>query len=116
MTPTLIMYSRTSSCPFIMVAKRVLNDHHVAYHEVYIDQDDALRQRVLDWTGFLSVPTLIVSDNGSLLPISAPAPLDKGRSPRGVDRGSMITEPSQDELTRWLHKHGLINEIENAEF
>jgi hypothetical protein len=29
-------------------------------------------------------------------------------SPRCADRGSMITEASEEELTRWLQKHGFI--------
>jgi hypothetical protein len=28
--------------------------------------------------------------------------------PRGVDRGSMITEATEDEITIWLHKHGFV--------
>lgn len=116
MTKTLVMYSRTTGCPYITLAKRVLNDHHVHYDEVYIDKDDTARERVLAWTGFLSVPTLVIANAGSVMPSSDPLPLESGRSPRGIDRGSMITEPSYDELARWLKKHGFISEIESAEF
>lgn len=108
MSRHIVMYSRTSPCPFVTTAKRVLNDHALDYREIYIDKDDAARQRVLDWTGFLSVPTIIVAEAGDILPPEAPAPLAKGASPRGIDRGVMITEASYDELSRWLHKHGFI--------
>lgn len=101
----LVMYSRTASCPFVTLAKRVLDDHKIAYREIYIDRDPEARQRVLDWTGFLSVPTLIVSENG-LLPVETPLPLPQGTSPRGIDRGDMITEPNLIQLTEWLEKHG----------
>jgi glutaredoxin len=110
MSKQLIMYSRTISCPFVTLAKRVLSDHAVDYRELYIDKDPEARQRVQTWTGFLSVPTLIVADEGETLPHAEPAPLPRGSSPRGIDRGSMITEPNIEELTRWLQRHGFIDE------
>jgi hypothetical protein len=56
------------------------------------------------------VPTLIVAEMGSLLPYEAPSPLAWGASPRGIDRGTMITEPNIEELTRWLRRHHFITE------
>ena len=105
MTKALVMYSRTSSCPFVTVAKRVLTEYKVPYQEIYIDRDPEARQRVLDWTGFLSVPTIIASEDG-VLPVEEPASLAKGTSPRGLDRGAMITEPNMVQLKAWLVKHG----------
>lgn len=113
MSKQLIMYSRTISCPFVTLAKRVLNDHAVDYRELYIDKDPEARQRVQAWTGFLSVPTLVVANEGEALPYLDPAPLAKGSSPRGIDRGTMITEPNIEELTRWLQRHGFIEEAVN---
>jgi glutaredoxin len=115
MTKELVMYARSSSCPFVTLAKRVLDDYHVAYREIHIDRDSEARQRVLDWTGFLSVPTLVVAEAGEDLPYEQEAPLEKGRSPRGIDRGTMMTEPSADDLTHWLQRHGFIDEIVAAE-
>lgn len=109
MTREIVMYLRTTPCPFVTTAKRVLNDHALDYREIFIDRDESARQRVLDWTGFLSVPTIIVAEQGEILPPEAPAPLPRGASPRGVDRGIMITEPGVQELTNWLHKHGFIS-------
>lgn len=106
----LVMYSRTYGCPFITLAKRVLADHALAYDEIMIDKDSDARQRVVDWTGFPSVPTLVVAPIGSSLPISPPTPLAPGSSPRGIDRGTMITEPNMAELTRWLVRHGFVPE------
>jgi glutaredoxin len=105
------MYSRTMSCPFVTLAKRVLKDYDVPYRELYIDKDDEARRRVLGWTGFLAVPTLVVAQPGDVLPIDEPSYLEKGRSPRGIDRGYMITEPNNDEFTVWLAKHGFIVEV-----
>ncbi len=107
MANELVMYSRTSSCPFVALAKRVLNEHHVHYREIFIDREPEARQRVMEWTGFLSVPTIIVSADG-VLPTDEPSPLAQGSSPRGIDRGAMITEPNVAQLTDWLHKHGFI--------
>jgi glutaredoxin len=111
MSKELVMYARSSSCPFVTLAKRVLDDYHVDYREIHIDRDSTARQRVLDWTGFLSVPTLVVAQTGEDLPYEQQSPLEKGRSPRGIDRGSMLTEPSANDLTQWLQRHGFIDEI-----
>jgi len=111
MTTELVMYARASSCPFVSLAKRVFDDYHVAYREIYIDRDEDARKRVLEWTGFLSVPTLVVARAGEDLPYEPQAPLAAGNSPRGIDRGTMITEPNIAELSQWLLRHGFIQEI-----
>lgn len=108
MPTELVMYSRTYGCPYITTAKRILQQEDVAYREIFIDKDAQARARVLEWTGFLSVPTLIVAHEGDNLPLDEPAPLPQGASPRGIDRGAMITEPSAEELRAWLQKHELI--------
>lgn len=105
----LVMYSRTTPCPFVSLAKRVLDAQKVEYREVHIDQNKLYEQRVLTWTGFLSVPTLVVARPGEELPYSEPAPLPKDASPRGINRGPMITEPSEDQLVNWLKEHGFLN-------
>jgi glutaredoxin len=110
MTRKLIMYSRRMGCPYISLAKRVLDDYALTYEELYIDQDTEARARVLHWTGFLSVPTLVVSHNGDHLPYEEPTPLPPGSSPRGINRGAMITEPNIEQLTSWLEQHGFIQE------
>ena len=104
----LVMYGRTSGCPFITVAKRVFNDYGLTYDEIMIDKDNEARRRVQDWTGFLAVPTIVVAEAGSILPYEEPAPLPRGDSPRGINRGSMITEPGIDGLTAWLRQHEFI--------
>jgi glutaredoxin len=104
----LVMYSRSYACPFVTTARQVLAQWQIPYREIYIDQDPAARENVLAWTGFLSVPTLIVAQPGDTLPLEAPQPLPKGASPRGIDRGAMITEPSARQFEDWLRKHGFI--------
>lgn len=108
MAKELVMYSRTYGCPYVTTAKRILQQENIVYREIFIDKDPQARDRVLRWTGFLSVPTLVISENGDGLPIEEPVPLAYGTSPRGIDRGAMITEPSSDEFVAWLRKHGLI--------
>ena len=103
----IVMYSRYTPCPFVRTAKRVLDREHIPYREIYIDQDSAAEQRVIQWTGFKSVPTIIVARLGEDLPYQEPAPLLTD-SPRGVDRGTMITEPGEVTLETWLRKHGFV--------
>ena len=104
----LVVYSRTRSCPYVRTAKRVFERENVEYREIFIDQDDIARDRVVEWTGFQSVPTLIVARPGEDLPYEDPTPLEPGSSPKGIDRGSMITEPGEIRLENWLRKHGFI--------
>lgn len=115
MTKQLVMYSRTTGCPFISVAKRVLDDYAISYQEIFIDKDMDARQRVLDWTGFLSVPTLVAAEMGDVLPYIEPPPLPAGSSPRGINRGAMITEASADQLKDWLLQNGFLNNADRIE-
>jgi glutaredoxin len=104
----LVMYSRTMGCPFITIARRVLEEQGVTYREIMIDRDSQARDRVLAWTGFLSVPTLVAAQWEDDLPYSEPAPLPHGLSPRGIHRGALITEPNARELMTWLGDHGFV--------
>ncbi len=106
----LLMYSRTSGCPFMTLAKRVLEDYHVPYREIFIDRDTDAMNHVLKWTGFRSVPTLVVARLGEDMPFSDYNTLEAGASPRGIDRGPMITEPNVTQLIAWLNKHGFITD------
>jgi glutaredoxin len=108
MEKELLMYTRTFGCPYVTIAKRVLHDLDIPYREIYIDKDPIARQRVRDWTGFLSVPTIVVVRVGEVLPISEPAPLPPNTSPQGIDRGAIITEPREQQLRDWLKKHGFL--------
>ena len=87
-TYELIMYSRSSPCPFVSLARRILERDQVPYRELFVDQDKEAERRVLEWgnSGFLSVPTLVIALPGNDLPIEPPMPLVKGGSPRGIDR------------------------------
>lgn len=111
MAHRLIFITRTFGCPMATLARRVLDDYGVAFEEVFYDTDPAWREKLLAWTGFLSVPTLFIADADSHppAPISPPTPLEAGASPRGIDRGAMITEPFEDELLAWLAKFGLVD-------
>ena len=104
----LIMYSRTIPCPDCERARQLLDDLAVPYREVMIDLDPAARGLVENLTGHHSVPTLVVARPGEGTPFPEPNPLEQGRSPRGVDRGTVITEPDMVSLRRWLMGHGFV--------
>src|SRR3990172_3067523 len=101
MPKELVIYSRSTGCPTIALVKRALKEHALPYRELFIDLDEQARERVRDWTGFLSVPTLIVAIPGEDMPCETPAPLEKGLSPRGLNRGAMISEPNVFQLLDW---------------
>jgi glutaredoxin len=107
-TKELVIYSRTLGCPGVHAVKRLLAVYEIAYRELYIDEDNAAREWLSNWVGFLSVPTLVMANAGENTPFEEPAPLTNGQSPRGVDRGTVITEPTNDELAAWLRKYGLM--------
>ncbi|MDZ4769524.1 MAG: glutaredoxin family protein [Chloroflexota bacterium] len=111
----IVMYSRSYGCPFITLAKRVLHDHALPYDEIMIDKDGDAKERVLEWTGFLSVPTIIVAPADGVLPIAPPTPLARGASPRGIDRDTLITEPAADTLLHWLTRHGFVADETGAD-
>lgn len=104
----IVMYSRFSPCPYVRSAKRVLERERIPYRELYIDEDPAAKQRVIEWTGFQSVPTIILAQPGEILPYEEPQPLASGASPKGIDRGTMITEPGEVQLENWLRRHGFM--------
>ncbi|MBN1964898.1 MAG: glutaredoxin [Anaerolineae bacterium] len=104
----LVMITRTRGCPFMSLARHVLDSEAIRYRELNIDNDPQARANLLEWVGFLSIPTLFVAAPGSDAPNARPEPLPAGASPRGIDRGTMITEPKAGELKRWLRKHGLM--------
>jgi glutaredoxin len=87
-----------------------LNEWGVPATFINIKEDPAAAARVRGWVGFESVPTIIVAEGDSVEPFEAPAPQTAGSSPRGVDRGSMITEATRNQLRAWLVKHGFLAE------
>lgn len=108
MTKEIVMYSRSFPCPFVMNAKRLLDRHNLAYREILIDRVPGARRMVVAWTGFESVPTIVAAFEGQETPYEPPTPIPVGSSPRGVNRGSMITEPSAGQLEDWLRENGFI--------
>ena len=79
--------------------------------DVHQHQGRSCRRRTrAGWVGFESVPTVIIAEGDSVEPFEPPAPLVAGSSPRGVDRGSMITEATRNQLRAWLVKHNFLAE------
>ena len=88
--------------------QRALTEWGVPAKYINIKEDRAAAARVREWVGFESVPTVVIADGDNVAPFEPPAQLPAGASPRGVDRGSMITEASRAELRAWLVKNGLL--------
>ncbi|HZB95202.1 MAG TPA: glutaredoxin family protein [Herpetosiphonaceae bacterium] len=107
MDKEIIVYGRTYPCPDLTRTKRFLEANRISYRQINIDQDRAAREFVERWVGHQSVPTVVIAERGDVHPIAEPAPLPAGRSVRSYDRGTMITEPSDDALRGFLRRHGL---------
>ena len=97
---------RSSFCPDVWRWQRWVSQHELEFAKIDIDVDPAAYARVLGWTGHESVPTLVIAPEGGVEPIEEPAPLPGG-SPRGVDRGTMLTEPNPGQVEAFLDHWGI---------
>lgn len=107
MSRRLVVYM-TPWCPDCRDVQGALRAWGVSFVTVNIREDRSAAARVRGWTGFESVPTLVIADEEGNEPFEPPAPLPPGRGPAGVDRGSLLTEPKRDQLRAWLVKNGLL--------
>lgn len=102
----LVVYVRSAFCPDVFRWQRWLQSHELDFVEFDIDSDPVAYERVRSWTGHESVPTLVIAPDDGVEPIEEPSPLP-GRSPRGVDRGTMLTEPNPGQIEAFLKRNGI---------
>ncbi|MGB8645177.1 MAG: glutaredoxin family protein [Anaerolineae bacterium] len=105
----LVVYIRGNYCPDVRRTREFLEKHSIPHRLIDANEDPAARERVVGWTGYLSFPTLVITDGDSLEPCEPPLPLKPGQSPRNVDRGTMLTEAGAPALEAFLRRHGLLN-------
>lgn len=105
----LIVYVRGNYCPDTRRMREFLSQHAVPYRVVDTAEDSIAQQRVVGWTGFLSFPTLVVTNGDGIEPVEPPLALRPGQSPRDVDRGTILTEASLPVLHKFLKRHGFIS-------
>jgi glutaredoxin len=105
----LVLYTRATYCPDQARARKLLSEWKVPYQEVDCSKDAAALERIQTWNGHLGVPAIIVAEDGSVLPAREPDPRPVGRSTRDFNRGTLITEPSEDGLRQFLKQHGLLS-------
>ena len=101
----LVVYGRSSFCPDMMRWRRWVKEHPIRYIEFDIDGDDEAYGKVRAWTGHESVPTLVIAPDDGFDPIEQPEPLTG--SPRGADRGVMLTEPHPGQIETFLERNGI---------
>lgn len=104
----LVVYVRGGFCPDISRARRLLERWQVPYREVNVSKDGMAEQRCQAWNHCLAMPVIVVAHPGEDTPIEPPTPLEPGRSPRDVDRGTMISEASEAGLQTFLERHGFL--------
>ena len=103
----LVVYGRSSFCPDMMRWEQWLKRHPVPHEAFDIDTDREALEKVVGWTGHMSVPTLVIAADDGFDPIEEPSPLPEGRGPRAVDRGTMLTEPNPGQVEEFLDRHGI---------
>ncbi len=109
MNKELIVFGRSYPCPDQMRTQRFLKANDISYRLINIDEDGTALEIIERWVGHHSVPTLVVANVGDVHPIVEPQPVPTGRSSRSFDRGSMITEPSDEALRGFLQRNGITN-------
>lgn len=109
MDKEIVMYVRTSYCAWVALARDVLNRYDLPYREINIDDDPNIAARVKEWTHHYSVPTIVIANPGEDIPYTDFLPRPTHRTIKGYDRGPMMTEPNNQELENWLHKHGFLD-------
>ena len=73
-----------------------------------IDQDEQVQNRLKTWTVEIQLPTITLCERGQNTPVPPPHPLKNSQPSRGIDRGSLIAAPNNQQLENWLHKHGFL--------
>ena len=108
MTLCLVVYTRATYCPDQQRTRKLLAEWHVSYHEIDCSKDQEALERIRGWNGHLGVPAIVVAEEGSVLPFREPDAKPVGRSTRDYNRGTLITEPSEEGLRQFLKQHGLL--------
>ncbi len=104
-----LVYRRQSFCSAVWRVERDLKNWAVPFREVIVDVHPAAMSSLREWTGGnLSSPTVVISRQGEDLPYAPPDQLPPHIPPRGRDRGSVITEPTTDQLRIFVRKHQLL--------
>ena len=52
-----------SACPYCVSAKALLGKKGIAFEEINVDSDPAVRQRVKDLTGITSLPQIYIGEH-----------------------------------------------------
>ena len=108
MAKRLVLYVRNIACPDQARARRLLAEWRVPYQEVNCSTDADALERIKAWNGHMGVPAVVVAEEGSVLPIAEPSPRPTDRSTRSFNRGTLITEPSEEGLREFLRQHSLL--------
>ena len=105
----IIIYSQAGYSPFTALARDLLTRYQIPFREINITSQSGQRDSLRHWSGDITLPTLVVTEPGADTPITPPLSLESGQPSRGLDRGSLISEPNNQQLENWLHKHGFLS-------
>jgi formylglycine-generating enzyme required for sulfatase activity/glutaredoxin len=103
----LLIYGRSTFCPDLVRIKRYLFAHGVAYRQVNVDEDRHNAQILESLIASRTVPTALITAPAALLPATTPAPLPAGQQPRNFDRETLVQEPDEQILARWIAQYQL---------
>lgn len=84
-------------------------ERHDVPEMVFIDihREHWAYDRVVEWTGHASVPTLVIASDDGLNPIEDPSPVGPGQRVRAFDRGTMLTEPNPEQIADFLLRNSV---------
>lgn len=104
----IIIYGSGERTREVETITHILLSYDIPYRQISVDRDPAALGRILLWTGARAVPTLVAAQIGHDDPYQPPRPVKSWDPGRGVDRGSIICEPSENELVMWLQRQGFV--------
>jgi len=104
----IVLFCRPSYSPFTALARDLLIRYQIPFREVDIQAGSQAFASLITWVSPAHLPTLIVTAPNQTTPLDSPEPLQPDQPARGLDRGSLISQPNNHQLEDWLHKHGFL--------
>jgi len=109
MDKELVLYSQVKYSPYVALARDLLQRYKIPFREIDITTNATAAEQLKTLTGNLNIPTLVLTKPNSNFPLAPPTPLVPNQSSRGLDRGTIITQPNNKQLENWLHQHGFLS-------
>jgi len=52
----------THNCPFCIMAKKFMDSKNISYENIFVDEDEKLREEMVKISGQLGVPVIVIKE------------------------------------------------------